>query len=154
MVEQLTLNQRVGGSSPPRFTKLPVLLFLFNELTPAAPQGPSPAGEQKGTIRLRRSLPLVVSSLAPSACRSIADGGGQEFLLAERHGIGNSLAGRRVESTWFRKATGRRSVTATISMCTDFLVGTGMPERSSSCCSDSNSGCHFKLGLKTAVINE
>ncbi len=74
MVEQLTLNQRVGGSSPPRFTKLPVLFLLsrdsilsplesvdldieflahtttpkgwpvlFNELTPAAPQDPSPA---------------------------------------------------------------------------------------------------------------
>src|SRR6266480_516990 len=28
MVEQLTLNQRVGGSSPPRFTKLPVLFLL------------------------------------------------------------------------------------------------------------------------------
>ena len=37
--------------------------------TPAAPQGPSPAGEQKGTIRPRRSLPPVVLSLAPSECR-------------------------------------------------------------------------------------
>src|SRR6266403_26222 len=30
MVEQLTLNQRVGGSNPPRFTRFPVLFFLFN----------------------------------------------------------------------------------------------------------------------------
>src|SRR6266480_3393515 len=31
MVEQLTLNQRVGGSSPPRFTKLPVLFLLSRD---------------------------------------------------------------------------------------------------------------------------
>src|SRR5712664_2360193 len=53
-----------------------------------------------------------------------ADGVEQESLLAERHGLGNNLAERRVESTWLGKATGRDSVNATISMCTDFLVGT------------------------------
>src|SRR6266480_3570336 len=31
MVEQLSLNQRVGGSSPPRFTKLPVLFLLSRD---------------------------------------------------------------------------------------------------------------------------
>src|SRR5258708_40091113 len=60
-----------------------------------------------------------------NAERSRADGGEQESLLAERHGLGNNLAERRVESTWLGKATGRDSVNATISMCTDFLVGTG-----------------------------
>src|SRR6266849_6098245 len=57
-----------------------------------------------------------------------ADAGGQESQLAERRGLGNNLAERRVESTWFGKATGRDTVNATISMCTDFLVGTGSPD--------------------------
>ncbi|PYU37274.1 MAG: hypothetical protein DMG54_34265 [Acidobacteria bacterium] len=32
-----------------------------------------------------------------NARRSIADGGGQEFLLAERHGIGSNLAERKAK---------------------------------------------------------
>src|SRR6266849_3570170 len=60
----------------------------------------------------------------PNAAKPRADVGEQESLLAERRGLGNNLAGRRVESTWLGKATGRDSVNATISMCTDFLVGT------------------------------
>src|SRR5258708_10409451 len=59
-----------------------------------------------------------------NGARPRVDDGGQESLLAERRGLGNNLAERRVESTWFEKATGRDSVNATISMCTDFLVGT------------------------------
>src|SRR6266436_10184879 len=59
-----------------------------------------------------------------NAARPRADVGEQESLLAERRGLGNNLADRRVESTWLGKATGRDSVNATISMCTDFLVGT------------------------------
>src|SRR6266446_2903879 len=59
-----------------------------------------------------------------NAAKPRADVGEQESLLAELRGLGNNLADRRVESTWFRKATGRDSVNATISMCTDFLVGT------------------------------
>src|SRR6266849_2991072 len=59
-----------------------------------------------------------------NAARPRADVGEQESLLAERRGLGNNLAERRVESTWLGKATGRGSVNATISMCTDFLVGT------------------------------
>src|SRR5260370_12062573 len=53
-----------------------------------------------------------------------ADGVEQESLLAEQRGLGNNLAERRVESAWSEKATGRDSVNATISMRTDFLVGT------------------------------
>src|SRR6267378_535266 len=52
------------------------------------------------------------------------DGGEQESLLAERHGLGNNLGERKVESAWPGKATGRDTVNATISMCTNFLVGT------------------------------
>src|SRR5467141_1250896 len=59
-----------------------------------------------------------------NAARPRADVGEQESLLAERRGLGNNLAERRVESTWLGKATGRDAVNATISMCTDFLVGT------------------------------
>src|SRR6266478_3509706 len=59
-----------------------------------------------------------------NAAKPRADVGEQESLLAERRGLGNNLADRRVESTWLGKATGRDSVNATISMCTDFLVGT------------------------------
>ena len=36
MVEQLTLNQRVVGSSPTRFTTSSGLSFVFSSLTPAA----------------------------------------------------------------------------------------------------------------------
>src|SRR5258708_9193191 len=61
-----------------------------------------------------------------NAARPRADVGEQESLLAERRGLGNNLVERRVESTWLGKATGRDSVNATISMCTDFLVGTGL----------------------------
>jgi len=53
-----------------------------------------------------------------------ADAGEQESLLAEWRGLGNNLAERRVESAWPGKATGRDTVNAMISMCTDFLVGT------------------------------
>src|SRR5712664_621561 len=53
-----------------------------------------------------------------------AGAGEQKSLPAEHRGLGNNLAVRRVERAWFGKATGRDSVNATISMCTDFLVGT------------------------------
>ena len=58
-----------------------------------------------------------------------ADAGEQESLLAERRGLGNNLGKRKVESAWPRKGTGRDSVKATISMCTEFLVGTGRSEK-------------------------
>ncbi len=58
-----------------------------------------------------------------------ADAGEQESLLAERRGLGNNLGERKVESAWPRKGTGRDSVKATISMCTEFLVGTGRSEK-------------------------
>src|SRR5229473_2484933 len=54
-----------------------------------------------------------------------ADGVEQESPLAEQRGLGNNLAERKVESAWPGKATGRDSVNAMISMCTDFLVGSG-----------------------------
>ena len=54
-----------------------------------------------------------------------ADGGEQESLLAEQRELGNNLGERKVESAWPGKATGRDTVNAMISMCTDFLVGTG-----------------------------
>src|SRR5260370_40528361 len=54
-----------------------------------------------------------------------ADGGEQESMLAERRGFGNSRAEKRADLTWLGKATGRGCVNATISMCMDFLVGTG-----------------------------
>src|SRR2546421_12777460 len=53
-----------------------------------------------------------------------ADVGEQESLLAERHELGNNLAERKVESAWPGKVTGCGSVNATISICTEFLVGT------------------------------
>src|SRR5260370_8324390 len=55
-----------------------------------------------------------------------ADGGEEESLIAERRGFGNSRAEKRADLTWLGKATGRDSVNATISMCTDFLAGTGV----------------------------
>src|SRR5260370_21897625 len=60
-----------------------------------------------------------------------ADGGERESLLAEQRGLGNNFAERRVESAWLEKATGRDSQNATISMRTEFLIGTGYsgPER-------------------------
>jgi len=48
----------------------------------------------------------------------------QESPLAEQRELGNNLAERKVRSAWSGKATGRDSVTATISMRMDFLVGT------------------------------
>ncbi len=48
----------------------------------------------------------------------------KNFCLQSGAGSENNLAERRVESTWLGKATGRDSVNATISMCTEFLVGT------------------------------
>jgi hypothetical protein len=60
----------------------------------------------------------------------------QESLLAEQRGLGNNLRGKsRVSMAW--KATGCDSVNATISMCTDFLVGT-----TSTVCFDI--GCRWK----------
>src|SRR3979490_2962711 len=53
-----------------------------------------------------------------------ADGGEQESLLAEQRELGNNLGERKVESAWPGKVTGRDTVNATISMRTDFLVGT------------------------------
>src|SRR5260370_3313791 len=55
-----------------------------------------------------------------------SDGGEQESLLAEQRGLGNNLAERKVGLAWQRKATRRDSVKATISMCTEFLVGTAV----------------------------
>src|SRR5216683_5783419 len=60
-----------------------------------------------------------------NVARPEADAGVQESLLAEQRELGNNLAERRVRSAWSRKATGRDSVNATISMRMDFLVGTG-----------------------------
>src|SRR3977135_4651324 len=54
-----------------------------------------------------------------------ADGGEQESLLAEQRELGNNLGERKVESAWPGKVTGRDTVNATISMRTDFLLGTG-----------------------------
>src|SRR5260370_12375509 len=59
-----------------------------------------------------------------NVARPRADGGAQASLLAEQRGLGNNLAERRVGSAWSEKATGRDSVNATISMRTEFLVGT------------------------------
>src|SRR5467141_2913399 len=53
------------------------------------------------------------------------DGREQESLLAEWRELGNNFGERKVESAWPGKATGRDTVNAMISMCTDFLVGTG-----------------------------
>jgi hypothetical protein len=58
-----------------------------------------------------------------------ADAGEQESLLAEWRGLGNNLGERKAESAWPGKATVRDSVKATISMCTEFLVGTGRSEK-------------------------
>src|SRR3979411_2436555 len=63
-----------------------------------------------------------------NVARPRADGGEQESLLAEQRELGNNLGERKVESAWPGKATGRDTVNATISMRTDFLVGTGMPD--------------------------
>src|SRR6266566_2048953 len=43
--------------------------------------------------------------------------------------LGNNLAERKVESAWPGKVTGCGSVNATISICTEFLVGTGLTLR-------------------------
>jgi hypothetical protein len=59
-----------------------------------------------------------------NAARPRADGGGQESLLAERRELGNNLAERKAGSAWPEKATRRGATNATISMCTEFLVGT------------------------------
>ncbi len=64
-----------------------------------------------------------------------ADGGEQESLLAERRELGNNLGERKVESAWPGKATGRDTVSATISMRTGFLVGTGI----------ADSGCELNV---------
>jgi hypothetical protein len=53
----------------------------------------------------------------------------EQELMAEgknlclQNGTASETVSQR-QSTWFRKATGRDSVDATISLCTDFLVGT------------------------------
>jgi hypothetical protein len=60
-----------------------------------------------------------------NVARPRADGGEQESLLAEQRELGNNLGERKVESAWPGKVTGRDTVNATISMRTDFLVGTG-----------------------------
>jgi hypothetical protein len=59
-----------------------------------------------------------------NVARPGADAGEQEPLLAERRELENSLTEKRGDLTWLGKATGRDSVNAMISMCTDFLVGT------------------------------
>src|SRR5438309_10384819 len=59
-----------------------------------------------------------------NVARPEADVGEQESLLAERRELGNNLAERKVESAWPGKVTGCGSVNATISICTEFLVGT------------------------------
>src|SRR5260370_35333792 len=53
-----------------------------------------------------------------------ADGVQQESPLAEQRGLGNKLAERRGKAAWSEKAPGRDSRNATISMRTNFLVGT------------------------------
>src|SRR6266480_3090706 len=63
-----------------------------------------------------------------NVARPEADVGEQESLLAERHELGNNLAERKVESAWPGKVTGCGSVNATISICTEFLVGTNSCE--------------------------
>src|SRR5712692_955243 len=60
------------------------------------------------------------------AGRPGADAGEQESLLAERRGLGNDLAEKTADSTWPGKATRRGFANATVSMRTDFLVGTGL----------------------------
>jgi len=66
-------------------------------------------------------------------CKTKADAGVQESLLAEQRELGNNLAERRVRSAWSGKATGRDSVNATISMRMDFLVGTHLPSTNITC---------------------
>ena len=63
-----------------------------------------------------------------NVARPEADAGVQESLLAEQRELGNNLGERKVESAWPGKVTGRDTVNATISMRTDFLVGTGIYE--------------------------
>jgi hypothetical protein len=66
-----------------------------------------------------------------NVARPRADGGEQESLLAEQRELGNNLGERKVESAWPGKVTGRDTVNATISMRTDFLVGTAKPKAQS-----------------------
>src|SRR6267143_3756340 len=53
-----------------------------------------------------------------------AGAGEQESLLAEQRELGNNLAERKVGSAWPGKAIPCGFANATISMRTDFLVGT------------------------------
>ena len=77
--------------------------------------------------RLGHSNADAGCDLGGNARRSIADDGGREFLPAERRGIASNLAGKNAKRAWFGEVTGRDSINATISMRTDFLVGTTHP---------------------------
>jgi hypothetical protein len=73
------------------------------------------------------AMPTFPSPIKPKPLAMPPDDGGREFLPAERRGIASNLGGRKAKRAWFGKVTGRDSINATISMRTDFLVGT-VPE--------------------------
>jgi hypothetical protein len=70
-------------------TKHPTSSWIVQQLREAFPFGSAPRfGQSNGDAAYDRGW---------NAARSIADDGGQESLLAERRGLGNNLAERRVK---------------------------------------------------------
>ncbi len=100
----------------------------YRRATFATPTLPSPIEAKSlampgGDNRLRFDKEQRRSPIVPQPR------GAKESLLAERHELGNNLAERKVESAWPGKVTGCGSVNATISICTEFLVGAGLTLR-------------------------